>query len=129
MNFTEPKQIGKDINKDYQQLEYGKGYDHNWVLNKKNADSLTLAAEVFEPVTGRKMQVFTTEPGLQFYSGKFLNGSDVGKNDVAYEYRSAFCLEAQHFPDSPNHENFPSTVLNPGEEYQTTTIYQFTTEK
>ena len=129
MNFTEPKQIGKDINKDYQQLEYGKGYDHNWVLNKKNADSLTLAAEVFEPVTGRKMQVFTTEPGLQFYSGNFLDGSDVGKNDVAYEYRSAFCLEAQHFPDSPNHENFPSTVLNPGEEYQTTTIYQFTTEK
>jgi len=129
MDFTEPKQIGDDINKHYQQLEHGKGYDHNWVLNKQQGDLLALAAEVFEPVTGRKMQVFTTEPGLQFYSGNFLDGSDVGKNDVTYEYRSAFCLEAQHFPDSPNHENFPSTVLNPGEDYKTTTIYQFSTGK
>jgi aldose 1-epimerase len=127
MDFTESKPIGKDINKDYRQLEYGKGYDHNFVLKKPEQGKITLAAEVFEPTTGRKMQVYTTEPGLQFYSGNFLDGSDVGKEGVQYDYRSAFCLEAQHYPDSPNHDNFPSTALEPGEKYTQQTIYKFST--
>ena len=129
MDFTDGKKIGADINADYQQLEYGNGYDHNWVLSKPQQDMMTLAAEVYEPTTGRKMEVHTTEPGLQFYAGNFLDGSEVGKNGVAYEYRTAFCLEAQHFPDSPNHENFPSTVLKPGETYKKQTIYKFSTIK
>ncbi|MBS3807013.1 MAG: galactose mutarotase [Bacteroidales bacterium] len=127
MDFTQAKKMGAEINAGYQQLEYGNGYDHNWVLNKPQQDAMTLAAEVYEPTTGRKMEVHTTEPGLQFYSGNFLDGSQVGKNGVAYEYRTAFCLEAQHFPDSPNHENFPSTVLKPGETYKKQTIYKFST--
>ena len=127
LDFTQPETISKRINRNFKQLRYAGGYDHNWVLNKKG-DSLTLAAEVYEPVTGRVMQVYTTEPGLQFYSGNFLDGSDVGKNGVAYQYRTAFCLEAQHFPDSPNQPGFPSTVLKPGEEYRQTTIYKFSTD-
>ena len=129
MDFTQGKKIGKDIDAEYTQLEYGQGYDHNFVLEKSEEGALSLAAEVYEPTTGRKMEVYTTEPGMQFYSGNFLDGSDVGKNGVAYEYRSAFCLEAQHFPDSPNNENFPSVVLKPGEEYTQQTIYHFSTEK
>jgi len=86
-----------------------------------------LAAVVCEPESGRKMEVYTTEPGLQFYSGNFLDGSDQGKQGVTYEYRTAFCLEAQHFPDSPNHDNFPSTVLLPGEKYTQRTVYKFST--
>jgi len=127
MDFTQPVAIGKRINDDFKQLRYGRGYDHNWVLNKQGKE-LSLAAEVYEPATGRIMQVFTTEPGLQFYSGNFLDGSDTGKNGVVYHYRSAFCLEAQHFPDSPNHPGFPSTVLKPGEEYRQTTIYRFSSD-
>ncbi len=126
MDFTECTEIGKRINNDFIQLTYGTGYDHNWVLNKKT-DSLELAAVVCEPESGRKMEVFTTEPGLQFYSGNFLDGSDQGKQGVRYEYRTAFCLEAQHFPDSPNYKNFPSTVLQPGEKYTQRTIYKFST--
>ena len=129
MDFTQATKMGAQINADYQQLEYGNGYDHNWVLNKPQQDSMSLAAEVYEPTTGRKMEVYTTEPGLQFYAGNFLDGSEVGKNGVAYEYRTGFCLEAQHFPDSPNHDNFPSTVLKPGEEYQQTTVYKFSTKE
>ncbi len=128
MDFTRLVAIGQRINNDFVQLRYANGYDHNWVLNK-TGDSLTLAAEVYESVTGRRLQVFTTEPGLQFYSGNFLDGSDKGKNGVAYQFRTAFCLEAQHFPDSPNHPAFPTTVLNPGEEYRQTTIYKFSTDK
>ncbi|MEN8122117.1 MAG: aldose epimerase family protein, partial [Bacteroidota bacterium] len=110
LDFTEFTSIGKRINDENTQLQYGNGYDHNWVLNK-TTDSLSLAAIVCEPVSGRKMEVFTTEPGLQFYSGNFLDGSVVGKDSTKYNHRTAFCLEAQHFPDSPNHKNFPSTVL------------------
>ncbi|MFO7888765.1 MAG: aldose epimerase family protein, partial [bacterium] len=126
MDFTKCTEIGKRINNDFVQLTYGIGYDHNWVLNKKT-DSLELAAVICEPESGRKMEVFTTEPGLQFYSGNFLDGSDQGKQGIKYEYRTAFCLEAQYFPDSPNHDNFPSTVLLPGEMYTQRTMYKFST--
>lgn len=128
MDFTAPVAIGKRINDDFEQLHFGKGYDHNWVLYQGN-DSLNFAAEVYEPVTGRKMDVYTTEPGIQFYSGNFLDRTDIGKNHVEYKYRSAFCLETQHFPDSPNHPNFPSVVLNPGEKYHQQTIYKFSVIK
>ncbi len=127
-DFLLAHKIGERINQPDEQLKYGKGYDHNWVLNKK-AGELTLAAKVAEPNSGRVMEVWTTEPGLQFYSGNFLDGKDVGKSNKKYEYRSAFCLEAQHFPDSPNHSNFPSTVLRPGETYIQQTIYKFSVTK
>lgn len=123
-DFQHATAIGERINENDQQLLLGRGYDHNWVLNKKNTE-LSFAAAVEEPTSGRKMEVFTTEPGLQFYSGNFLDGSDVGKKGKRYNFRSAFCLEAQHFPDSPNQQTFPSTVLQPGEEYRQKTIYKF----
>ena len=126
MDFTEFATIGKRINDEYLQLQYGNGYDHNWVLNK-TSDSLSLAAIVREPVSGRKMEVFTTEPGLQFYSGNFLDGTDIGEDSTKYNHRTAFCLEAQHFPDSPNHKDFPSTVLQAGKTYKQKTIYKFST--
>ena len=124
LDFTEFTSIGKRINKEHVQLQYGKGYDHNWVLNK-TPNSLSLAAIVREPFSGRIMEVFTTEPGLQFYSGNFLDGSDVGEDSTKYNHRTAFCLETQHFPDSPNHKNFPSTVLQAGESYKQKTLYKF----
>ncbi len=124
LDFTTPVAIGKRINDAFEQLHFGNGYDHNWVLNQGN-DALRFAAEVYEPVTGRKMDVYTTEPGMQFYSGNFLDETDMGKNHVEYKSRSAFCLETQHFPDSPNHPNFPSVILNPEERYHQKTIYKF----
>jgi aldose 1-epimerase len=123
-DFSSPKAIGKDINSDDQQMIYGGGYDHNFVLNKHNK-KMTLAATVFEPTTGRFMEVWTEEPGLQFYSGNFLDGSFAGKEGKVYKKRYAFCLETQHFPDSPNKPQFPSTVLRPGEVYKTKTVYKF----
>jgi len=124
MDFTQPTVIGDRINQDYEQLVFGKGYDHNWVLNG-GGGSMALAASVYEPKTGRMMKVYTTEPWMQFYAGNFLDGSNIGKGGKAYEFRNGFCLETQHFPDSPNKPDFPSTVLKPGEEYKTTTIYKF----
>jgi len=124
LDFTTPVAIGKRINDDFEQLHFGNGRDHNWVLNKGD-NTLNLAAEVYEPVTGRKMDVYTTEPGIQFYSGNFLGKTDIGKNQVEYKTRSAFCLETQHFPDSPNHPDFPPVILNPEEEYHQKTIYKF----
>jgi aldose 1-epimerase len=123
-DFRKPHSIGERIGANDEQLRAGKGYDHNWVLNKKG-DSLSLAARVVEPVSGRVMEVWTTEPGLQFYSGNFLNGKDIGKGGKPYPFRGAFCLEAQHFPDSPNHPEFPSLVLKPGERYEQRTVYKF----
>lgn len=123
-DFTSAKKIGRDINKTNQQLVFGKGYDHNFVLNRHTLDQAV--ARVSSPLTGIVLEVFTTEPGLQFYSGNFLTGKDRdGKNGVSYPFRSAFCLETQHFPDSPNKEKFPSTVLKAGDQYQSTTIYKF----
>jgi len=123
-DFTEPTPIGARIDADHQQLEYAGGYDHNFVLNGDPGE-MKFAARVYEPESGRVMEVYTTEPGLQFYSGNFLDGSLVGKDGAVYERRTGFCLETQHFPDSPNHPNFPSTVLRPGEEYHSRTIYTF----
>lgn len=128
MDFTTLKPIGQDIDAPYQQLEYAGGYDHCWVLNKPVGE-LGLAAKVVDPNSGRVMEVSTTEPGVQFYTGNHLDGSLVGKSGEAYGKRSGFCLEVEHFPDSPNHPNFPSTVLRPGEKYTQTTIYKFTTQQ
>jgi aldose 1-epimerase len=126
-DFTIPSKIGERINTNDEQLKNGRGYDHNWVL-VKNRNEFSLAATVKEPTSGRVMEVWTTEPGLQFYSGNFLDGTDIGKGGKKYEFRTAICLEAQHFPDSPNHPSFPSTVLKPGEVYKQKTIYKFKSE-
>lgn len=129
-DFTEAKPIGRDIEVKNQQLTFGNGYDHNFVLKEdlpKNEDGLVMAARVVEPKSGRVMEIFTDEPGLQFYGGNFLDGGAIGKSGKPYNFRGAFCLETQHFPDSPNQPNFPSTLLQPGEEYTSTCIYKFNT--
>lgn len=124
-DFNRPFRIGERIDTlDDEQLKLAKGYDHNWVLDRKD-EGLFFAATVYEPISGRVLEVLTEEPGLQFYSGNFLNGSHVGKSGRAYPFRGGFCLETQHFPDSPNQPNFPSTLLRPGEVYRTTTVYKF----
>jgi aldose 1-epimerase len=126
-DFTSSKPIGRDLEQENEQLNHGMGYDHNFVLARQNQGSLELAASVYEPESGRVMEILTTEPGIQFYGGNFLDGSDTGKEGVPYEFRSAFCLETQHFPDSPNQPNFPTTVLEPGEMYHTVTVHRFST--
>jgi|SRR5579859_1569071 len=127
-DFRKPTAMGARINSDDEQIKLGGGYDHNFVLNRKAGDPISLAARVEEPKTGRVMEVWTTEPGVQFYTGNFLDGSLRGKG-VSYIKRSAFCLETQHFPDSPNKPEFPSTELKPGQRYHTTTIYKFSAGK
>src|SRR5262249_9806474 len=124
MDFTKPTQIGARIDQQDQQLVYGKGYDHNWVLNRAGA-GLALAARLSDPASGRVIDVLTTEPGVQFYSGNFLDGSISGKGGQAYQKRYGLCLETQHFPDSPNKPKFPSTVLKRGQRYASTTVYRF----
>lgn len=121
-DFTVSKPIGKDIGADDDQLKKGKGYDHNWILNGKGLRSI---AKVYHPETGRLMEVFTDEPGVQFYSGNFLDGKFDTKTGGKNEFRTGFCLETQHFPDSPNQPSFPSTELKPGQKYQSKTIYKF----
>jgi aldose 1-epimerase len=121
MDFTRPTAIGERIK------EVKGGYDHNYVLNNWDG-SLRLAASVFEPTSGRVMDVLTTEPGIQFYSGNFLDGSITGKNGTIYNKHHGFCLETQHFPDSPNQPAFPPVILEPGKTYTHTTIYRFRTE-
>jgi aldose 1-epimerase len=123
-DFTKATPIGSRINADDQQIKYGKGYDHNFVLNRKGK-GLSLAARAEEKTTGRVMEVLTTEPGVQFYSGNFLDGTNIGKGGIPYNFRYGFCLETQHFPDSPNKPEFPSTVLKPGKTYSTSTVYKF----
>lgn len=123
-DFTTPTPIGDRINADNQQIKFGMGYDHNWVLNKAG-NEMSLAASLEEPESGRIMEIYTNEPGIQFYSGNFLDGTITGKGGVIYKHRQALCLETQHFPDSPNQNIFPSTVLNPGEKYITSTIHKF----
>jgi aldose 1-epimerase len=125
-DFRQPAPIGARIDSDNEQLKYGPGYDHNWVLN---GTGLKLAARVSEPTTGRTLEVSTTEPGIQFYAGNFLDGTIPGKQGRVYKRRYGFCLETQHFPDSPNHPNFPSTTLRPGEEYVSQTVMRFGVEK
>jgi aldose 1-epimerase len=123
-DFTAPVAIGARINNDDEQLKLGKGYDHNWVLNRKAGDAISLAARVEETTTGRVMEVWTTEPGIQFYTGNFLDGKP-GKGGKPYNFRYALCLETQHFPDSPNHPAFPTTELKPGQHFHSKTIYKF----
>ena len=127
LDFTESMAIGARIMEEYDQLISAGGYDHNFVLDRED-DGLTLAARVVEPTTGRAMEVLTTEPGIQFYSGNFLDGSITGKDGVVYRRRSGFCLETQHFPDSPNKPEFPTTILRPGDEYHSRTVYRFEVE-
>ncbi len=124
-DFRKPTRIGDRINADDRQIRFGGGYDHNWVLNRRTTNDLELAVRVSEPTTGRVMEVWTTEPGMQFYAGNFLDGSNVGKGGKPYKHRHGFCLEAQHFPDSPNQPRFPSAVLKPGQTYRQTTAYKF----
>src|SRR6266704_4955044 len=127
-DFTRPTAIGARINQDYDQLKLGKGYDHNFVLNGIMG-TLRQAARVYESTSGRSMEIWTTEPGIQFYSGNFLDGTLTGKDGKVYQQRYGFCLETQHYPDSPNKPNFPTTVLRKGGRYQTITTYKFSTAK
>ena len=127
MDFTRPVRIGARIGEADEQLKFGTGYDHNYVLNK-TAGELSFAARLSDPVSGRVMEVYTTEPGMQLYTGNFLTGqapNDVGKGGKSYHVRSAVCLETQHFPDSPNKTNFPTTTLRPGQWFTSTTVYKF----
>ena len=123
-DFRQATAIGARINEKDQQLKFGRGYDHNWVIDKP-AGALGLLAEVREATSGRIMQVWSTEPGVQFYTGNFLDGTMVGKQGLVYQFRTGFCLEPQHYPDSPNHPAFPSVVLRPGETYRSTIVYSF----
>lgn len=127
LDFRQPTRVGERIRSDHQQVVFGKGYDHNWVINRPSpADrSLVQAAEVSDPTTGRRMQVWTTEPGIQFYTGNFLDCSNYGPSRKAYRQADGLALETQHFPDSPNQPAFPTTVLRPGETFQSTTVYKF----
>jgi aldose 1-epimerase len=124
LDFTTPKSIGRDIGDRHEQLEYGNGFDHNFVLDGARGNRATLAATVVEPESGRRMEVFTTEPGIQLYTANHLDGN-AGRRGETYSKYGAFCLETQHFPDSPNQLGFPTTILIPGKEYTQTTIYRF----
>jgi aldose 1-epimerase len=128
-DFTTPKAIGRDIGQQNEQLVFGLGYDHNWILDTDGKEGeLSLAAQVHEPSSGRVMEIYTTEPGIQFYCGNFLDGRLKGKSGKPYVHRGGFCLETQHFPDSPNQPNFPSTILKPGETYDSKTVFKFSTK-
>ena len=124
-DFTTPTAIGARVDDDHQQLKFGKGYDHNYVLNAKPGSGMFHAASVAGDLSGVVMDIYTEEPGLQFYGGNFMKGKNVFKNGTRDEFRTAFCLETQHFPDSPNQPSFPSTVLEPGQTYKTKSVYQF----
>jgi aldose 1-epimerase len=124
MDFTESTAIGARINQPDEQLNFGRGFDHNWVLNNPDG-RLTLAATVYESTTGRILETYTTQPGVQFYTGNFLDGTLIGKGGQPIHKHTGFCLETQHFPDSPNQPAFPTTVLKPGERYAQTTVYRF----
>lgn len=128
MDFTSGKKIGQDINADYEQLSFGHGFDHNWVLNS-NGDINVKSAHAVCHSTGITLDMYTNQPGVQFYSANFLDGSDIGKENATYGFRNAFCLETQHFPDCINHKDFASPILKAGETYNHKTIYKFSTEK
>jgi len=125
LDFRTATRIGDRIGQDNEQLRFGRGYDHNWVLDRPGGSGLVHAARVSEPASGRTLDVSTSEPGVQFYSGNFLDGTIKGKGGRVYAHRSGLCLETQHFPDSPNHPNFPSTILRPGGTYRSRTVFTF----
>ncbi len=128
-DFTTIKSIGRDIHQDHPQLKLGGGYDHNWVLDKGGKEGqLTLAARVHEPTSGRMVEIHTTEPGVQFYCGNFFDGRLLGKAGKPYVHRGGFCLETQHYPNSPNQPHFPTTILRPGSEYQSRTTFHFSAQ-
>ena len=127
-DFTKPTSIGARVDADDQQIHYGPGYDHNWVLVKPKAGAMTTAAVLSDPINGRVLEIKTTEPGIQFYSGNFLDGKPAGTGTV-FQHRTGLCLETQHFPNSPNQSSFPSTVLRPGHTYTSHTIWYFRTAK
>lgn len=130
MDFTTPHVIGERINDPMQQLKYGGGYDHNYILNKdQNGSEMTFCASLYAPETGIYMECSTTEPAVQLYTGNFLKGTEIGKSGQPYVYRGGVCLETQHYPDSPHHPNFPNTLLKPGETLHSTTIYKFSVKK
>jgi aldose 1-epimerase len=124
-DFRKPTAIGARIAQDDVQLRYGRGYDHNWVLDRNGRAGVVHAAHLVDPSSGRALDVSTTEPGIQFYSGNFLDGTITGKGGQVYAHRAALCLETQHFPDSPNHPSFPSTILSPGDVYRSRTVFAF----
>ena len=126
-DFTAPHRIGERIHEADEQLAIGHGYDHNFVLDRRDASELALAARVYEPRSGRVLEILTTEPGIQFYSGSGIGGGAPGKGGYVYTGNAALALEPQHFPDSPNHPEFPSTILRPGDEYRSQTVYRFST--
>jgi aldose 1-epimerase len=128
LDFRTPTPIGERIDSDYEPIVFGKGYGHNWVLDKSAAGAVELAAEVYEPATGIVMKVLTDQPGVPFYSGNFLSGTDTGKYGEVHNFRTGIALETQHFPDSPNQPEFPTTILRPGEVYTQHTVYAFSTK-
>ncbi|MCB9854568.1 MAG: galactose mutarotase [Phycisphaerales bacterium] len=123
-DFTSPTPIGKRVNADDEQIRFGPGYDHNWVLSRWDG-KLRPAVTLRDPASGRTMEILTTEPAMQFYSGNFLDGTNIGKGGHAYQHRTGLCLEPQHYPDSPNHPEFPSTILRPDEIYRSASVYRF----
>ena len=129
LDFTTSTRVGARIDDSYDQMVLAHGYDHNWVINRKSNDNgLVLAARVYEPTSGRVLEVSTTQPGVQFYTGNFLDGTVTGKHGHVYKRRYGLCLETQHFPDSPNHPDFPSTILRPGETFKSKTVFKFSTK-
>ena len=124
-DFRQPKAIGQDLEMENEQLRNGAGYDHNWILDRKTDDALELAASVYEPASGRYMEVWTDQPAIQFYGGNFFDGTTCGKYGKPLRYRESIALETQKYPDTPHHSNFPTTLLNPGEDYTHTCIYRF----
>ena len=129
LDFTKPTAIGARVEENHTQLKYGRGYDHNFVLNANKGTGLNHAATITGDVSGIKMEVFTSEPGLQFYGGNFMQSKNTFKGGGKDDFRTAFCLETQHFPDSPNQPSFPSTVLEPGQTYKTSSVYKFSVNK
>jgi aldose 1-epimerase len=124
-DFRTPHAVGERIDADYEQLRFACGYDHNFCLNKKPGEELTFCARAEDPQSGRVMEVYTSEPGVQFYTGNFLDGTPVGKGGANYMRRGGFCLETQHYPDSPNQPDFPDSILRPGRRFVSQTVYKF----
>ena len=125
-DFRRPRRIRDGVNADDEQIRFAGGYDHNFVILRETGNSPQIAARVRDPLSGRALDVLTSEPGFQFYSGNFLDGSEKGKGGTIYQHRSGLCLETQHFPDSPNQPSFPTTILRPGQVFESTTLYRFT---